>query len=112
MFADPVKPVRPPTGDSTREDDLDEQVSQLSEDAGVSTDEVRRYYLSIDEVLARARRAESDPRAPGTEVSEFVTAQRTGPVGEREFPKNRKNAAGPILARAAMRAVGLVAGRF
>lgn len=140
MFIDPVEPSQPTSdlawvnfdGPEISDEDLSSQVSQLSNDSGASTDEVKRY-LSIDEVLERSRSQPDDlyagvivrdfatqPAAPaeigpdvGPEVQDFV-AQATIPaeIGEEKFPKNRKNAASPMLARAAMKAVGLITKPF
>lgn len=115
MFTDPVEPAQP-TSDlkwvdiddqTTPDEELSRQVSQLSKDSGVTSDEIKRY-LSIDEILERSR-SQLEGSNLGTEVQDFAT-QGTNPVkvGEKEFPKNRKNGASPILARAAMKAVDLI----
>ena len=119
MFTDPVEPAQPTSDfawvdieDQTASDEeMSSQVSQLSKDSGSSSDEIKRY-LSIDETLERLR---SQPEGfnKGTEVRDFA-AQGADPVeiGEEEFPKNRKNGASPMLARAAMKAVDLIAKKF
>lgn len=119
MFTDPVEPAQPTSDlawvdvdDQTASDEeLNRQVSQLSKDSGASSDEIKRY-LSIDEILERSR-GQTEGSNMGTEVQDFAT-QGTDPVdvGEKEFPKNRKNGASPILARAAMKAVDLITKKF
>ncbi|CAF9924354.1 hypothetical protein IMSHALPRED_006160 [Imshaugia aleurites] len=78
MFAD-VEPPPSTTGDLASEDrydhevsdgELSRQVSQLSKDSGASADEIRRY-LSIDEVLERAR-SQIGGLDLGTEVRDFA----------------------------------------
>lgn len=119
MFTDPVEPAQP-TSDlkwvdiddqTTPDEELSRQVSQLSKDSGVTSDEIKRY-LSIDEILERSR-SQLERSNLGTEVQDFAP-QRTDPVevGEKEFPKNRKNGASPILARAAMKAIDLITKKF
>ena len=116
MFTDSVEPVQP-TSDLAWEDDddyelsddeLSRQVSQLSRDSGVSNYEVKRY-LSIDEVLENSR-SQTEGSKTGTVVRDFATqAATSAEIGENEFPKDRKDGGGPILARAAVKAVDLVA---
>ena len=112
MFRDAAEPVQPTSDlarlDSESDDELSRQVSQLSKDSGASSNEVKRY-LSIDEVLKHSR-SQTERLYMGTEVQDFAT-QDDGPaeIGEEEFPKSRKNAASPILIRAAMKAVDLIA---
>ena len=95
----------------TSKEDLSRQVSQLSKDSGASNAEIK-HYLSIDEVLERSR-LQTEELTMGTEARDFA-AQLPDPVEvlKDEFPKNRRNGASPILARAAMKAVDLVAKRF
>lgn len=140
MFTDPVEPSQP-TSDlvwagiddhEVSDEDLSREVSQLSNDSGASDDEVKQY-LSIDEVLERSR-SQTDgsyagvivrdfaiqPTAPaeiglniGTEARDFATeATEPAEIGEGEFPKNRKNGANPILARAATKVVDLITKSF
>ena len=115
MFTDPVHPAQP-TSDlawadiddqTASNEELSRQVSQLSKDSGASSAEIK-HYLSMDEILERSCGG-TERSNLGTEVQDFAT-QGTDPVevGEKEFPKNRKNGASPILARAAMKAVDLI----
>lgn len=120
MFTDPQEPSQP-TGDlawedadepKVSDDELSRQISQLSNDSGASSDEVKRF-LSIDEVLARSSRNETEESAQGTETSDFTTeAIDTPEIGEGEFPKNRRMASSPFHARAAIKAVDLIAINF
>ncbi|KAL9134569.1 MAG: hypothetical protein Q9175_004245 [Cornicularia normoerica] len=116
LFTDPVQPAQPTSdlawvtvGDQNVSDkELSRQVQQLSKDSGASTDEVKRY-LSIDEVLKRSR-SQTELSVIGTEVQDFATqGTDIAKIGEEEFPKNRKNGASPYLARAAIKAVDLIA---
>ena len=80
------------------------QISRLSRDSGVSSDEAKRY-LSIDEVLSRSQ---TEGSQTGTVVQDVATqAADPADIGEDEFPKNRKNGESPILARAAVKAIDL-----
>lgn len=117
-FTDPVEPTLA-TSDlawvdvddhEVLDEGLSRQVSQLSKDSGAPSDEIKRY-LSIDEVLERSR-SQTEVNM-GTDVQDFAT-QATDPaeIGDEEFPKNRKNGGGPSLARAAMKAVDLIAKKF
>lgn len=117
MFTDSVEPVLvQPTSDlasvdvhgyETSDDELSGQVSQLSRDSGASTHEIK-HYLSTDGLLQRSR-SQREGFDMATEVQDISTrGTHIGKVGEKEFPKNRKNGASPILARAAMKAVDLI----
>lgn len=119
LFADPVEPAQP-TGDfawvdiddqTALDEEMSRQISQLSKDSGISSYEIKRY-LSIDGILEHSR-DHPEGLNPGTKVQDFA-AQRTDPVeiGKEEFPKNRRNAGTPVLARAAMKAVDLIAKKF
>ena len=113
MFTDVVESAQP-TSDLAWEDEddyemsdeeLSRQISQLSRDSGVSSDEAKRY-LSIDEVLSRSQ---TEGSKTGTVVQNVATqAADPAKIGEDEFPKNRKNG----VARAAVKAIDLLAKNF
>ena len=120
MFTDPGEPAQPTSdfawvdieGQTASDEEMNSQLSQLSMGSGSSSDEIKRY-LSIDETLER-RRSQPGGFHKGTEVRDFAAQGAADPVeiGEEEFPKNRKNGASPMLARAAMKAVDLIAKKF
>ena len=120
MFTDPGEPAQPTSdfawvdieGQTASDEEMNSQLSQLSMDSGSSSDEIKRY-LSIDETLER-RRSRPGGFHKGTEIRDFAAQAAADPVeiGEEEFPKNRKNGASPMLARAAMKAVDLIAKKF
>lgn len=97
MYTDSVEPAQPISeiaweGVNDHEypdDELSQQISQLSADSGASSDEIKRF-LSIDEVLERSRN-ETEGLAMDTEVRDFAT-EALGPpeIGEKEFPKDRR----------------------
>ena len=96
MYTDPGEPAQPISeiawenvNDGFPEDELSQQVSQLSQDSGASTDEIKRF-LSIDEVLERSR-DETERVTMGPEVRDFATEAISPPeIGEKEFPKDRR----------------------
>lgn len=118
MFSDPAEPARP-TSDLARataadngaaDGELSRLVSQLSIDSGIPSDEVKRY-LGVDEVLERSR-SRTVPSHVGTEARDFATpAVVADPVAiaEGEVPKDRRNGRSPSVARAAMKAIDLIA---
>lgn len=117
MFTDLVEPAQPTSDLASKDEDdyelsdeeLSRQLSQLSRDSGVSSDETKRY-LSIDEVLSRSQ---TEGSGTGTVVQDVVTqAADPADIGEDEFPKNRKNGGSPILAHAAVKAVDLLSKNF
>lgn len=120
MFTDPVEPAQPTSDfawvdiedETASDEEMSSQVSQLSNDSGSSSHEIKRY-LGIDEALERPR-SQPEEFNKGTEVRDFAAQGAADPVeiGEEEFPKNRKNGASPVLARAAMKAVDLIAKKF
>ena len=122
LFADPVQPARA-TSDlaweiiedrEVSDNELNSELAQLSRDTGASSDEIKRF-LSIDEVIQR-----SQPQAEvfnvataGTKAQDFAAQdQGLAGIGEGEFPKNRRNGASPKLARAAVKAMDLIAKKF
>ena len=121
MFTDPVElaPAQP-TSDLAWErindqelpdEELSEQVSQLSMDSGASSDEIRRF-LSIGEVLERSRN-ETELSNMGTDVQDFATQATYLPeIGEGEFPKLRRKSGSPSLISAVMKAADLIAKNF
>ena len=97
----------------TSEEELSRQISQLSSDSGISSDEIKRY-LSIDEVLGRYQK-ENAGLSKGSEARDFAYAGAIDPppeIGEGEFPKDRKMADRPILKRVARKIDGLIAKNF
>lgn len=117
MFTDVVEPAQSTSdfvwGDEDdyemSDEELSRQISQLSRDSGVSSEEAKRY-LSIDEVVSRKQTEESKT---GTVVQDVVTqAADPAEIGKDEFPQNRKNAGSPNLARAAVKAVDMIAKNF
>ena len=122
LFTDPVQPAQA-TSDLAWEDihdrdvsehELNSEVAQLSRDTGASSDEIKRF-LSIDEVIKRSQpQAEiSNVAAAGTEAQDFAGQDKSlAGIGEGEFPKNRRNGASPKLARAALKAMDLIAKKF
>ena len=125
MFTDAAEPVRPTSGiakgsvgdhelsdKESSDEELTRQISQLSNDSGVSQDEIKRY-LSIDEVLNRIRSEEVEEKDMGTEVRDFATEAAEPPeIGEGEFPRDRRMAMGPSFARAAEDALSMIAKNF
>ncbi len=116
MFTDSAEPAEPTSelawedvkSPEVSEEELSRQVKQMTIDAGASADEVKRF-LSIDEVLARPR----NEIEGGTEARDFATETDDVPgIRDERFPKNRRMAASPALARAAMKAVDLIAKKF
>ena len=98
MFSDPVEPKRP-TGDlawvnvdetEQSEEELSRQVSQLSNDSGVSSyDDIKRF-LSIEEVLARSQ-CENEELKTRTEARDFATGARESlDFEEEDTRKNRQ----------------------
>ena len=122
LFTDPVQPAQA-TSDlaweniddrEVSDNELSSEVAQLSRDSGASSDETKRF-LSIDEVLKlfRPQTEVSNVATAGTEVQDFAAQDKSlAEVGEGEFPKNRRNGASPILARAAMKTIDLIAKKF
>ena len=118
MFTDPVEPAEPTSalawedvnGPEGSEEELSRQVSQMAIDSGAPADEVKRF-LSIDEVLARSRT--DNEGSDGTEVRDFASKFDQVPeIGENEFPRNRRMAASPSFASAAIKAIDLIAKNF
>lgn len=119
MFTDPAEPKQP-TSDLAWADidvpkmsdqELSRQVSQLSNDSGASSDEIKRF-LSIDEILARSQ-SETEKLNMSTEVRDPVTeATEALDVGEGEFPKDRRMGISPTFARDTMEAIDLIAKKF
>lgn len=122
LFIDPVQPAQA-TSDLARENiddrevsdnELNSEVAQLSRDTGASSVEIKRF-LSIDEVINRSQpQAEISNVATANTKAQDLTAQDQGltGIGESEFPKNRRNGASPKLARAAMKAMDIMAKKF
>ena len=119
MFTDPAEPAQP-TSDLAREhindqespdEELSDQISQLSMDSGAPSDEIRRF-LSIGEVLERSR-TELELSGMGTDVQDFATQATCLPeIGEGEFPKLRRRSGSPSLASAVMKAADQIAKNF
>ena len=119
LFKDPVQPAQA-TSDENVDDrevsdnELNSEVAQLSRDSGASSDEIKQF-LSIDEVIQRSRTQTevSDVALAGTGVQDFAAQDKSlAGIGEGEFPQNRRNGASPKLARAAMKAMDLIAKKF
>ena len=119
MFTDPEEPAEPTSEISwtdldeyeQSDEELSRQVSQLSNDSGVSRDEIKRY-LSIGDLLERSRTDDEEPDV-GTEARDFATKDTdVAVIGEGAFPKNRKMAGSPTLARAAKKTIDLIAKNF
>ena len=109
MFSDPVEPKRR-TGElawvnvdesETSDEELSRQVSQLSNDSGLSSyDDIKRF-LSIEEVLARSQ-SETEELNMGTEARDFATGARESlDFEEEDTRKNRRRERSQTLAPAA-----------
>ena len=119
MFTDPVEPKQA-TSDLALVDideadksdgELSGQVSQLSNDSGASSDEIKRF-LSIDEVLARSRN-ETKELNMGIEARDFATEASVPPeIRTGEIPKTRRLEVSPTPASATTKAVDLIAKNF
>ena len=82
-------------GEQSDEEELSRQVSQLSNDSGVSSYAIKQF-LSIEEVLARSG-SESEGSSTGTEARDFFAAdaRRSPEIGEESFSMmNRKRGQG------------------
>lgn len=120
MFSDPVEPEQSTSDlawvDNNGEavvsrEEISRQVSQLSIDSGVSSDEIKRF-LSIGEILARSQ-SETENLNMSTEKQDFTTeATKPLEVGEGEFPKDRRMGSSPTFARDTMEAIDLIAKNF
>ena len=118
-FTDPVEPKQP-TSDlawvstdepEPSEEELSRQVSQLSNDSGVSSYDIKRF-LSIEEVLARSQ-SESEELSTGTEARDFATEARVPPeIGEEDFSMDRRRGRSLTRAPVATKDFGLISRNF
>ena len=121
MFTtDPVEPKRLPSelawvnvDESEQSDEeLSRQVSQLSNDSGLSSYDIKRF-LSIEEVLARSQ-CETEELNTGTEARDFATEARDPlETEEGDFPKNRQRGRSmPLAPVPTKKAVELISVNF
>ena len=118
-FTDPVAPKQP-TSDlawvSTDEpgqsdEELSRQVSQLSNDSGVSSYDVKRF-LSIEEVLARSQ-SESEELSTGIEARDFATEARVPlEIEEEDLLENYRRGRSLTRAPVATKDLGLISRNF
>ena len=119
MFTDPVEPKQP-TSDvawvsidepEPSDEELNRQVSQLSNDSGMSSYDIKRF-LSIEEILSRSR-GESEELSRGTEARDFASEARGPPeIEEEDLPEIRRRGRSLTRAPFSTKAVGLISRNF
>ena len=120
LFTDPAELKQRPTGDLARVDvaepeasevEFSRQVSQLSNDSGVSSYDIKRF-LGIEEVLARSG-SETEELNVGTAVRDFAAEARDPlALGEEDLPSDRRRGRSLNLAPVATKDVGLISRNF